>query len=342
MNSEESESFEIDRIDREAASWVAKKMGGFSPAEQDSFFEWLAADPRHAEWYGKHRKTWKNLDLLAEWMPEHSNKPNQDLLKNRPQNTPWKWLGAIAALFLVGLYLWNSNLQPNSGLSDHQDLVANIYESHSMNDGSIIELNRGAALKVDYQKDLRRIELVSNEAHFEVAKDADRPFVVIANGVEIHAIGTAFNVRIDGDQVEVLVTEGNVLLYGPEEGDSRLSIDPLRYQQNLTVGEMSVVPIQSDAPKPQVVNVTPSEMNRLLSWKPELLEFDSTPLSEAVSEFNRRNQTQIKIEGETLKDTTIVASFRSANVDHFVELIELTLNVQVERPNESLIVLRTP
>ena len=81
MKNNEFESSNVKRIDREAAEWVAKKIGGFTAKDQDVFFDWLAADPRHGEWYENHQKTWKELDLLAQWLPEHSDRPNQDLLK---------------------------------------------------------------------------------------------------------------------------------------------------------------------------------------------------------------------------------------------------------------------
>ena len=50
----------------------------------------------------------------------------------------------------------------------------------------------------------------SGEAYFTVAKNPGRPFVVAAGGVGVRAVGTAFNVRLDSDAVEVLVTEGRV------------------------------------------------------------------------------------------------------------------------------------
>jgi transmembrane sensor len=50
----------------------------------------------------------------------------------------------------------------------------------------------------------------SGEAHFFVEKDPQRPFVVNAAGIDVRAVGTAFNVRIDPAAVEVLVTEGRV------------------------------------------------------------------------------------------------------------------------------------
>ena len=69
---------------------------------------------------------------------------------------------------------------------------------------------RARALKVNYTKALRRVELVSSEAHFNVAKDADRPFIARVRGIDIRAVSTAFNVRLTDQSVQVIVTEGKV------------------------------------------------------------------------------------------------------------------------------------
>jgi transmembrane sensor len=54
------------------------------------------------------------------------------------------------------------------------------------------------------------VVLERGEAHFQVAKNPARPFVVVARGVEIRAVGTAFSVGLESTRVEVLVTEGQV------------------------------------------------------------------------------------------------------------------------------------
>jgi transmembrane sensor len=43
-----------------------------------------------------------------------------------------------------------------------------------------------------------------------VAKNPTRLFVVRACGVDVRAVGTAFNVKLTGPQLEVLVSEGTV------------------------------------------------------------------------------------------------------------------------------------
>ena len=350
MKNNEFESSNVKRIDREAAEWVAKKIGGFTAKDQDVFFDWLAADPRHGEWYEKHHKTWKDLDMLAQWLPEHSDKANMDLLKYHYTRSFWGWIGGIAAALILGFVAFLSLAGPKESQSDVSNLVANAYENHELPDGSVVELNQGAALKVNYTKALRRVELVSSEAHFSVAKDADRPFIVGARDIDIRAVGTAFNVRLTDLSVQVIVTEGKVRVTAlpTERGfDDAMSYDESLYKQELAVGQMVEVPLTRRAPwaqkvlQTEVKDVSLGEMNKLLSWKPQMFEFDSTPLSEVIEEFNTRNQTHLVIGDAKLARLPIVASFRSANVEHFVELLQLSMDLEVEREGDERIILRS-
>ncbi|MGH7956064.1 MAG: iron-containing alcohol dehydrogenase, partial [Opitutaceae bacterium] len=76
--------------------------------------------------------------------------------------------------------------------------------------GSVVELNVDADILVDFSPVRRAVRLVRGEAHFTVATDAARPFVVSAGGVEVRAVGTGFAVHFAPQEIAVLVTEGQV------------------------------------------------------------------------------------------------------------------------------------
>lgn len=50
------------------------------------------------------------------------------------------------------------------------------------------------------------------EAYFEVAKDKEKPFIVKANGINVQALGTSFNIRAhkDDKSVAVILISGKV------------------------------------------------------------------------------------------------------------------------------------
>src|SRR5688572_28713120 len=63
-------------------------------------------------------------------------------------------------------------------------------ERHVLPDGSIVELKAGANIAVTFTESLRRVALTSGEAHFQVASNPLRPFIVSASEVEFRAVGT--------------------------------------------------------------------------------------------------------------------------------------------------------
>ncbi|MDP3069214.1 MAG: FecR domain-containing protein [Opitutaceae bacterium] len=317
-------------IDDAAAAWVARRDRGLTPAQQDAFFQWLAADPRHGERLARHQRGWSELAHLAQWRPEHGTEPNADLLAPpaRPSRRAKKilfWIApvSLAAAACIALLFLGSKptIEPAATAARGSG-----YRQQVLDDGSLVELNRGAQIIVGFTPGERRVRLTQGEALFTVAKNPARPFIVEAAGITVRAVGTAFNVRLGSSSVDVLVTEGRVQLDRPAA--------PLAAPALLSAGEQAVMPLAG--PAPATASLTSAEIDRVLVWQPKLLEFAATPLAEVVAEFNRRNAVQIVVADEALRALPIGASFRSDNVDGFVRLLEASFGVRVERSSSTI------
>ncbi|HLP26553.1 MAG TPA: FecR domain-containing protein, partial [Acidobacteriota bacterium] len=183
----------------------------------------------------------------------------------------------------------------------------------------------------------RRIELLRGEAHFDVAKNPARPFIVAANHVAVRAVGTAFNVRLRDDAVDVLVTEGKVQVNDTVKGASLLPAAPDRAGAPLLVqGERVRVSLVTETEKsaPPVVaisEVAAVEMRRALAWQERRLEFEDLPLTDVVAEFNRYNQTKLVIADPALHAKRFSGTFRADAYEPFVRLLEENFGVATER-----------
>lgn len=359
-----------ERIEREAAGWVLASDRGLTREEQDAFSEWLAADPRHGAQLSRHRRHWQRLDSLVEWRPEHGARPNPDLLAP-PLRRRAVWfapafmaLAAAAALALAwALWQRNETGSPAAGEVAGASRTATATTAPAspnqrvLEDGTIVELNHGAVLSVHYTETERRVALESGEAHFAVTTNEARPFVVRASGVDVRAVGTAFNVRVDSAAVEVLVTEGSVQLETnpladapPEAGDAPEAEDssalsppaPALPPPILEARQRAVVAIASGkrAAAPQIDTLTPGEVERVLAWQHRLLDFTAAPLRQIVAEFNRRNVVQLVVIDPELASIRISATLRSDNIDGFVRLIEAGFGARAEKRGETEILLR--
>lgn len=344
MSASSDNSAPRETVETQAARWLVQHDRGLTPGQQDEFLQWLSADPAHRESFNRHRAMWSDFNLLAQWRPEHSTEPNPDLLA-RPRQRKLIWL-AVPLLAAAAVVLLLT--QPATGPARAEDPVAfeaSSYRQETLPDGSRVEMNRGAHVVTQFSRAERRVLLVQGEAQFFVTKNATRPFVVRAGGMDVRAIGTAFNVKLTGANLEVLVTEGKVQLAqssavsaAPRDAINAADVVPTVVAE-LTAGHRTIMPFAAGLVTPPITMASTDEINRLLEWQPRLLDFNSTPLSAVVAEFNRRNVTQIVVADDSLDALPIVASIRSDNVEGFVRLLEATAGVRAERTQAGQIVL---
>lgn len=339
-----------DRVDAEASAWLARRDRGLTAAEQDAYLEWLRADPAHAAAMKRQERVWKVLDHLEQWRPAHSATPNPDLLAPQHPRRPY-WLAAtavgLAAALAVLIAVQRPAAPPTVAQSParREAIVHPGPERRTLEDGSVVELNRDAAIEVVFTPAERRVRLVRGEVYFTVAKNPARPFIVEASGVAVRAIGTAFSVALGRTDVAVLVTQGSV------------QVMDQTHTANLTAGDGAVVlgagqrtvvrlvklrpanRVATVPPPPQVQEVTPAEIDRALSWQGMRLEFVEMPLNDVVAAFNRYNHRKLRIEDPALAEILIGGNFRADNVDAFVRLLDSGLGIQAE-PSGDVLLLR--
>lgn len=347
---------------QEASAWLLKCDRGLSAAEQDAFSDWLSASPHHRQQFLRYQRHWGRLDTLSRWLPEHSEHPNPDLLAPplRQRFRHWlPWALALAAsVALVAAGYWSLGTSREESDRGNDTLVFHIENNlRTLPDQTVVELNRGAEISVDYTETVRRVVLIRGEAHFTVTKDPSRPFVVNAMGLDVRAVGTAFNVRVGTAAVEVLVTEGKVELASAESparlqeaslDDSVPLVPPGVSKKNrstplvpvLEARQRAVVSLEPETLALQVAVLTVGEIERVLSWQHRLLDFEAAPLNEIVTEFNRRNTTQLVILDANLASLRVSAKLRSDNIDGFLHLLRAGFDVQTESREKGEILLR--
>src|SRR5258708_5796577 len=192
-------------IEAQASDWIIRRDAGLSAREEQEFARWRAKDPRHAEAVGRHDQAWSVLEkLLRAGQADAMIQRLGERATKRRRRRVSAAAGALVVAF-AAVWFWPSALVAPVTLANAH-AVRVVPERRTLPDGSFVELKFGAEIAVDYSGLLRRVSLKNGEAHFAVAKNKDRPFVVEAGGVEVRAVGTAFSVQLGSKQVEVLVT----------------------------------------------------------------------------------------------------------------------------------------
>ncbi len=362
-----------DPIEEVAADWLVLRAEGLGAAQKRDFERWCRADPRHAAAVARLEAAGALLEKMprvrAELQPviafpasARSPHAAAAVRPDGPAATPARsrrvWRGALglaAALVLAAAGVWQ--WQRFHPAPTFHATSAGGYERVVLADGSVLELNASSEVRVVLAPGERRVALLRGEAHFTVAPDAARPFVVSAAGVAVRAVGTAFNVRLATGAVEVLVTEGKVAVLDRADtpaGTAPASPDRTREgprapvptvlvaheRARIATGPAAPAP-SAAAPAPAVVEkVAPEIVRETLSWQERRLVFAETPLRDVVAEFNRRNRLQLVLDDPVLAARPFGGTFAADNVEAFLRLLETNGVVAVERRDPALVVLR--
>jgi transmembrane sensor len=246
--------------------------------------------------------------------------------------------GALAILLLAVVIspLLRRNAAPESNLPTTRlaaSATATITKPpvEKLSDGSTIELKDDAQVTIDFGAQIRRVRLVRGEAHFQIAHDAHRPFVVQAGGVEVRAIGTAFSVQLAPDGVDVLVTQGTVRI----RSESAAATLPA---SDVTAGRRCVV--DSGSPAPRVEEISAREADTRLAWRIPQLEFSHTPLPEVVALMNENatgaRTPRLEIADAELNRIKLTGLLRADNTEGLVRLLETSFGVSALRTGERI------
>lgn len=329
---------ETPAIRRRAAEWIALRHArALTLTEQADLADWLAADPRHQGAFSRLEATWRTFDRVAAVPHSVDQSPDPDLLaprrRARTRMMP-RALAAAAALAIGAVFWFKPHASAPVAIADAKAQTTRM----SLPDGSTVELNAGAEVQEHFTAGERRIALLHGEAHFSVAKNPNRPFIVEANGVAVRAVGTAFDVKLAPTTVEVLVTEGTVQVAQPK---ASLTVAPP--VTVLTIGQRTVV---STAPQkepfaPAVVTLAPAEIDRALAWQTTRYRFEDVPLGEVVARFNAdAKEPRLIVSDPELATLRISGRVRTDNIDSFVEVLESTFDISAERTAGGAVILR--
>lgn len=339
------EDFSARAIEEQAAMWFGRCEIGLTPEQEREFLRWLEADARHGEAMREMDETWEYLDRIKESPRLRARAAPRRVLRFAPL-----FLAAAAAIAIA--FVGFRHPHAPAPLVQHASTGADGMKQLELPDGSVVHLNADSAVEMRFTPGERRVQLHRGEAHFAVAKDPARPFVVVAGEVAVKAVGTAFNVRRAVQGVEVLVVEGKVRVDDAAQSASAPArpappavTEPVAPAPALLVaGQRAHVPATTPgattAPRIQVAPIEPAEIREALAWQVRQLDFDQKPLVEVAAEFNRHNSHQLVIADAQLAQQPFGGTFRADNYRVFVQLLEERFGVIAERGPEKTVLRR--
>ena len=310
---------ERTRAETEAARWFTRlSQPSVTHGVLEEFREWRR-NPQNAQAYAKVGATWDTAGGLAhepeiraatlEALKRREPRPHADPRPGRAG--PYRLGGAIlAALALAAAVGFFALKQPSYTTKvGEQRLVV-------LADGSRVRLNTDSQVYVRYRPGERRLILTRGEAFFDVAHNSARPFVVEANGAQVRALGTKFDVRRDAGQVRVTLVEGRVEV----RHDDRPQVATLAPNQQLTVTAQGVS-------QPRQTNAAEAA-----GWTTGRLTFHEMALADAIAEVNRYAPRKITLDAP-LGDKPVSGVFDAGDTEAFVAAVTTLFGLKADASN---------
>jgi transmembrane sensor len=326
-------------IDEEAAVWTWRlDSEEVTAAEQRAFDSWLRQDPRHRRAMDELSKVWNALEGLAE--AKRDEKIAAFATGERPAvrrvGRPW-WF-AVAAMFVlmvVGV-AWLHNGKEVQTLATAVGQQRNV----TLADGSVISLNTNTIVETNLGQNLREIYLRKGEAHFQVARDRSRPFLVHAGDAVVRAVGTQFEVRVRSDQhVDIVVNEGRVEVQAdaPQTGlagtGGRRGVSVAPTVRAVSAGQELSTALAGYP----VVPVSPQQISSDLAWREGAIVFDDVPLAEAISEIERYTDARIVVSNPQIAAMRLGGRFKTDDVQGLFVALEAALPVSIRRTPDGVV-----
>ena len=290
--------------------------------EMKQVLDWLDADSAHMRELDELDKVMAasviyGPDVLS---PAPARKAARRIsLRRIPLRRIVRYAAELAAVAVVGVGLARMLADDRIGewarRTTALEVPAGQYLSMELQDGTKVWLN--SASSVEYVAPFfsreRRVKM-DGEAYFEVQHDAQAPFVVSTNGLDIKVLGTRFNIRNDDSdhRITTVLLEGAVKAYA--SGDEKAAVR-LRPSQQLVFDTRTGAMRLTDEPS----------ADRSINWIDGRFCFEHDTFAEIVAELKRYYNVDIRFMDEALRSERFSGDFRVEDgIYHIMSVLQLT------------------
>lgn len=304
------------RAMQEAAEWFALlRSGEAGHADRTAWESWLAANEAHrTAWACVEQVSHRFEPIQSSVNPRSTVEVLQTAQHHALRRRVLLGLATCGGTGLLSWAVWRHTPLPAMAMAwaaDHHTGVGEVRKV-ALSDGTRVWLGSASAFNEDYQPGLRRLRLVAGDIFIETAADAHRDFVVDTPQGRLRALGTRFNVRLEGDgQTFVAVYEGAVEVRTATSDTTRV----LRASEQARFSGSGVeAPAQADPARE--------------SWTQGLLIAQDMPLGQVAAELARYRRGHLAVAPE-IAGLRVFGSFPLNDTDRALVMLATVLPVQV-------------
>ncbi len=237
-------------------------------------------------------------------------------------NSTWLMAASFALLLGIGVFFFNRNANTKETMLTAiiKDSVQNLV----LADGSKIIVREGAfTYPQTFEGSKRKVILKTGQAFFDIAPNKEKPFEITTENTTITVLGTEFEINSNIDITEVKVREGKVRFNTPK-GEIILTAG-MGAQYNR---------------KTNLLEKLKPESKNTFAYVTGELHFENETLKEVIKDLNQfYHGTHIELENKALENCKITSSFNHDSLETVLNVIALTLNLEIEHTNGSKTIL---
>lgn len=272
------------------------------------------------------------VDVDREWERLFSSIEKKTISKMKTRGLFLQYMKYAAAVVLgIGislstLYLTN---QENLSTVGNYKLVTSKGEKSYLQlpDGTKVWLNSCTTLEYaeNYGHSNRSIYL-DGEAYFEVAKNKDLPFVVKANGIDVKAIGTAFNVSAYMEDSQLTTTLFN----------GKIAVQPTLTKQEVLLEPNQVAVYDKSRNK---IEVVPYDKKLFAQWRGGFLSFEMMYPQDITKLLERNYNVVFRYENQGIKKLRFSGSFRNnEDLSEILNVIKTNTGIRYQILKDTIVI----
>jgi transmembrane sensor len=315
-----------DEARARAAQWLLKRRDSDCWTEQDQtdLEAWLSDSVAHRIAYLRLEAAWSEADRLT--ILRANVQPSVAAGLRKRFLFPLRVAAVVAVTAVLGTGTFFYATQPEGKVYETPVGGRKIL---TLADGSRVEMNTNATLRITMHKGERRVALMKGEAFFQITHDPAHPFVVEAGHFRVVDIGTKFSVRREAGRTQVELVEGSARFE---------SANVIAQAQSILMTPGDVILATADSIS--LHRKTVDDLDSALGWRRGVLVFHHTPLSEVAAEFNRYNRRKIEIADPQLAARTITATLPTNDLAAFMRVTQNFFGLRAEQHGDEIIISR--
>jgi transmembrane sensor len=298
--------------------------------ENLELLHWLEDNPENRIILRQLHSYWKkNGTVPSDFSPEVSKALIQ--VHNKIGRKKVRYLGyylsriaavIVFAIISLGIYKAWSVKQQKTFVSQTCNKVNK--NGYVLTDGTKIWLNRNSQIRYpkQFNKDNRTI-MLKGEAYFEVARDKNKPFIVILENTKITVLGTKFNINANGPKTTVSVSEGKVAFTSSKNNSVQLI---------LTQNKEGIFDKSNGEMFQKNIDVN------YLSWKTNKYIFNREPVFKILDVLAEDYNFTYEIKSNDLRENLITATFDDVPFNDIIESIGMSIDARVHYKDNHLII----